>query len=105
MTKTSLVLGFVHYVKQHTTNHKQGLGFTKIQWSDNNYTLIGEGFQFPPNFMHIPFLSKITCPNSQGYGANLDTQYIFSNSQANFFLACQNFQLVREITSNLSSTF
>jgi hypothetical protein len=26
-------------------------------------------FQFPPKFKHIPFPPKLTCPNSQGYGA------------------------------------
>jgi hypothetical protein len=35
--------------------------------------------------MHIPFLPKLICPNSQGYGANLDTRYISSSSQAKLF--------------------
>ncbi len=30
MTKTSVILGCVGYVKQHITDHKQGLGFTRI---------------------------------------------------------------------------
>jgi hypothetical protein len=35
--------------------------------------------------MHIPFSPKITCPNSQGYGANLDTQIILSTHKENSF--------------------
>jgi hypothetical protein len=35
--------------------------------------------------MHIPFLPKITCPNSQGYGASLDLLFYLSNSKAKIF--------------------
>jgi hypothetical protein len=46
--------------------------------------------------MHISFLPKITCPNSQDYGANLETQLIFFKFTSKFFSGCQSFQLVRD---------
>jgi hypothetical protein len=59
----------------------QTLRFARLPWKNNNYTLIRERLPiFPLNFIHIPFLPELTCPNSQGDDANLDIQFNISNS-------------------------
>ncbi len=62
MSTTSLAMGCKGHVKQHTTDHKQGLGFTRIQCNNNNYTLIREGLLISPQIQAHPIPTKINLP-------------------------------------------
>jgi hypothetical protein len=84
---------------------KQGLGFTRIQWRSNIYTLVREGFPISPQFYAHPILTKNNMPKFVRLWCKFGYTIHFFKPTRKILSTCQSFQVVREIISNLSSTF
>ncbi len=106
MSITNLVMGCKGHVKQHTIDHKQGLGFTRIQCKNSSYTLFREGLSIsPPQIQAHPIPTKINLPNSQGYGARFGFTIYFSNSQTKLFQCIRSSKFPNCERDNLKSFF
>jgi hypothetical protein len=95
---TTMVMGCKGHVKYHTIDHKQGLGFIRIQCKNNNYTLIKERLPISPQIQAHPIATKINFPNSQGYCGRFGFTILSFKFTRKILLACQSFQIVREIS-------